>query len=197
MGKYSRHFFLCITLMMGLVLFGNSIEKVVYPYPHGELIESYAAAADVDPLLVAAIIYVESGFNTRAVSSKGARGLMQLMPKTAIWLAEEIGEQGFELEKLFDAETNIMLGTFYLSSLLRQFGSLPVALAAYNGGRGNVKIWLTEKHWTGLRADVAQIPFAETRHYVEKVMRIHEKYQEIWRTKSCSGGNEEANEEQL
>ncbi|SMG57064.1 lytic transglycosylase domain-containing protein [Paraburkholderia susongensis] len=114
------------------------------------LIRIASRAAGVDPALVAAVIDVESGFNRRAVSPAGARGLMQLMPATA---------QGFGVSNVYDPVQNVAAGTLYLGQMLRQFsGNLSYALAAYNAGEANVRTY------GGIP------PFAETQAYVPRVL---------------------------
>jgi len=93
-----------------------------------------AEANGVDPLLVVAVIRTESAFDAYAVSGVGAMGLMQMMPTTGSFLATRRGTTLRHRQTLFDAELNIELGTAYLASLLREFGSVETALLAYNGG---------------------------------------------------------------
>jgi len=93
-----------------------------------------AEANGVDPLLVVAVIRTESAFNAYAVSGVGAMGLMQMMPTTGSFLATQRGTTIRHRQTLFDAELNIELGTAYLASLLREFGTVEAALLAYNGG---------------------------------------------------------------
>lgn len=161
----------------------SNILKVFYPIPHHELIERYASEYEIDPLLVAAMINVESKFSTDAVSPQGASGLMQLMPETAKWIAKKIGKP-YDHNRLFDPEYNLTLGTWYISELRREFNNnLVLILAAYNGGRGNVKIWLEENQWQGNIETISQIPFPETRNYVSKVLRRYRIYEFIYRDK--------------
>lgn len=150
----------------------------LYPLSYKSLIFAYAEANGVDPYLVAAIIRTESGFRPDATSSQGARGLMQIMPETGRWAAARLGIE-FTPDDLYDPEYNIRLGTWYLAELLREFAGDPVlALAAYNGGRANVWRWLEERQWTGEARTLDQIPFAETRRYVARVLRDHQRY--LW-----------------
>jgi len=150
----------------------------LYPLAYKSLIFTYAEANAVDPYLVAAIIRTESGFRPDATSGQGARGLMQIMPETGRWAASRLGLE-FTPDALYDPEYNIKLGTWYLAELLREFAGDPVlALAAYNGGRGNVWTWLEQRQWTGEERTLDQIPFAETRRYVARVLRDHKRY--LW-----------------
>ncbi len=155
--------------------------RLFYPFRYREEITAAAAAQQIDPLLIAAVIQTESGFKEKAVSSKGARGLMQLMPSTAGWIAERKGENDYHPDRLFEPQYNIAFGSWYLADLLRQFGdSEVIALAAYNGGRGHVKRWLEERIWDGSEARIDQIPFGETRAFVERVLKNYRSYQDLY-----------------
>ncbi|MFY9536511.1 MAG: lytic transglycosylase domain-containing protein, partial [Bacillota bacterium] len=137
---------------------------------------------DVDPFLITAVVRVESRFRPEAVSAKGAMGLMQVMPDTSNWIARELGIQGFDTEMLYDPATNLDLGTWYLAFLFRECnGDLVCALGSYNAGRGNVSKWIEEKRWNGTEKDLDSIPFRETRDYVKKVLRLYNKYHEVYR----------------
>ncbi|MCK8499370.1 lytic transglycosylase domain-containing protein [Myxococcus fulvus] len=100
---------------------------------------------NVDPLLVVAVIRCESSFNNYAVSHVGAMGLMQVMPDTGTWLADKAGFRLGRSTNLFDAETNVTLGTAYLADLINRFGSVEKALVAYNAGPGLARRILAKK----------------------------------------------------
>ena len=120
---------------------------------------------DVDASLVMAVVKTESDFNPLALSPRGAVGLMQLMPETAEWIAKK---ENIVSRNLFDSETNLMLGTAYLKYLMERFGSETLAVIAYNAGEGNLKRWISEGR--------EEIPFAETRFYLKKVMLAKKVY---------------------
>jgi soluble lytic murein transglycosylase-like protein len=123
--------------------------------PYGELIYAKAKKYDVDPALVAAVIEQESRFKPRARSQVGARGLMQLMPRTGRWMGAR---------DLYDPEQNVDAGVKYIKYLNKKFnGDLKKTIAAYNGGEGNVA------RYRGVP------PFRETRQYVKKVMKNYDK----------------------
>ncbi|MEW6661491.1 MAG: lytic transglycosylase domain-containing protein [Bacillota bacterium] len=150
-----------------LVVLG--VLRWAYPLEYVDIIRLEAWEKGLDPYLVAAVLRVESRFDPEAVSPKGARGLMQLMPETAQWVAKQAGVK-YHPDKLFDPGYNIKLGTWYLSDLLHEFnGNIWLALAAYNGGRGNVRQWLASRRWLGDVETLHKIPFAETRRFVQKV----------------------------
>lgn len=156
-------------------------KKYLYPFPYQHLIYQYSLENNLDPMLVAGVIRTESKFIATARSPKGATGLMQLMPETAEWVAEKMERSDFKLEDLKDPETNIALGTWYLASLYKEFNDNDVlALAAYNGGRGNVRQWMRQYGWSMTFRDNSQIPFKETREYVGKVIYNKNRYQELY-----------------
>lgn len=106
---------------------------------------------------------------------------MQLMPATAQWIAEKTGQGAVQEEDLFSPEVNIRLGVSYLADLLTQFDNNEIlALAAYNGGRGNVKTWLESGVWDGSEEHIESIPFGETRRYVLKVQAQRQIYDRIY-----------------
>jgi len=184
--KFYRIFYLAIFLLI-LYLFitrANYLARFVYPLHYGEIISAEAQKNELEPLLVAAVVWVESGFNKEAQSSKGALGLMQIMPETGFWVAEQIGMEDFTEEKLYDPLVNITIGTWYLRDLFRQFdGNRYAALAAYNGGRGHVSRWLHSGLWDGSRESLGNIPFPETRSFVLRVEQTYRRYQQIYQRK--------------
>lgn len=155
--------------------------KYVYPFPYQEIIYRYAVETELDPFLIASVMKVESKFDTQARSPKGALGLMQMMPETAIWVAEQMDDGEFTINQLESPEVSIRMGTWYLSSLGKEFKDNQVLmLAAYNGGRGNVKQWMGRYDWTMSFDEVDQIPFLETKNYVDKVLYNKKRYQELY-----------------
>ena len=154
--------------------------KLVFPFYHQEAIEFYATKHDIDPLLVASIIWVESRFDARAESPRGARGLMQIMPETGEWISEQINVP-YDLQRLYDPNHNIRLGCWYLANLRHEFGgNMNLVLAAYNGGRGNVRSWMDAGIWQGDKENIDDIPFGETREYVRRVNMIYQVYQKLY-----------------
>lgn len=157
-------------------------QKIFYPYPYRPIIEKYSSEYGVDPLLVIAVIRAESKFLPQSQSHKGAQGLMQLMPETAKWIAENLGDKNFSQSDLKETEKNIQYGTWYLASLQKEFKNITLVLAAYNGGRGNVNEWIRTQQLdlTNLREE--DIPFRETREYVQRVLQYYTKYITLYRT---------------
>ena len=152
----------------------------IYPYDYRSYIETSAESRRTDPFLVAAVIKHESKFEPRARSDGGARGLMQLMPATAEWIARQLGEP-FTEEYLYDPALNIRYGVWYLAELEREFGGNDIlALAAYNAGRGNVRDWMERFHWTEQFDEIEAIPYPETRFYVRRVLEDREQYKRLY-----------------
>ncbi|MDI6710607.1 MAG: lytic transglycosylase domain-containing protein [Thermoanaerobacterales bacterium] len=177
-----RLWLILLVAILALVLNVERIGRHFYPFPYQEIVFRYAFQEDLDPFLLAAVIKTESNFRATARSRKGALGLMQVMPETGRWVAEETGEPPLLPDDLSDPETNIRLGTRYLGYLHTQFGDDPVlALAAYNAGRSNVIRWLEQARWTGELATLDQIPFPETRRYVRKVLFTQRVYRFLYR----------------
>lgn len=175
--KKMRSRIILILLLLLAVLNFHSIVRILYPLPYHDIITFYGRTYNVDPALIAAVIKAESNFDNKAVSERGARGLMQIMPETGSWAAGQAGEPGYNDDLLFDPETNIKLGTWYLSHLEKEFdGSTVLTLAAYNGGVGNVQDWLAGKTLLNPEDSISKIPFPETRYYVRKVLFYHRLY---------------------
>jgi len=146
-----------------------------YPMKYKDEILLYSKEFDVDAGIIASVANVESSFNEDAKSSKGAIGLMQLMPDTAKWLAGKIGENYSE-DKLYDGEYSIKLGSYYLSLLIKQFGDFKTAVCAYNAGPGNVKNWLNDAGYSKDGKSLNKIPFEETKNYLNKVVKNYNYY---------------------
>ena len=173
--------FIGVLLVAYLIFHSRWYLRRVYPIHYKDIITQYSLENDVDPFLVTAVIRVESRFRPEAVSPKGARGLMQVMPDTGKWIAAELRMREYDLEMLQDPSTNLKLGTWYLAFLRQEYGGdLVLTLAAYNAGRGNVSKWVKEDGWAG-GEDIDSIPFPETREYVKKVLRLYDKYREVYR----------------
>lgn len=150
--------------------------RLLYPFPYREEVFRYAGEFGLDPYLVIAVARVESHLDPKARSPKGAVGLMQLMPATARWAATELGME-YRPELLEDPAYNLRLGSWYMSRLYREFaGQLPLVLAAYNSGHGQVQRWLASRVWDGSLAGLEDIPFPETKRYIRRVNRDYRLY---------------------
>lgn len=175
-----------LSILVGLAVYfmvGDGRQMILqmqYPMNYREIVEKYAVQNDLDPYLVYAVIKTESRFDTEAVSHAGAHGLMQLMEETAQDSAKKLKISVQLPEDLHDPDKNVMLGTCYLKSLLKSYDSLELALAAYNGGTGNVQKWLKDETLSDGKGGLAQIPFEETEKYVKKVMHAYEQYKSLY-----------------
>lgn len=160
------------------------LERVTYKLEYRDLIEHYSIEQGLDPALVASMIYNESRFNPSAVSRVGARGLMQIMPETGAWLAGKFGEAAnYTPDRLFDVNTNLRYGCWYLGYLARTFGGDVVKMAAgYHAGQGRVAEWLKDPAISpdGRTLPVARIPYPDTKQYVERVVKTHAIYRKLY-----------------
>ncbi len=182
-GENIKLLIISIIIAFVITLCIDLIVKTIYPIGYINYIYIYSEKYDVDPYLVAAIVNVESKFDINAKSEKDARGLMQISPVTGKWASKELELKNFTLESLYDPEMNIMIGCWYLSVLSEEFDNeLPLILAAYNGGSGNVNKWLSNRQYSDNGKTLREIPFKETREYVEKVEKNHEMYQKIYKS---------------
>ena len=153
----------------------QAIREVTLPLRHDDIIRQQAAEKDLDPALIAAVIFAESKFRSNERSNAGARGLMQVTPRTARAIARESGGTEFVVGDLTDPDINIRYGTFHLHDLLDAYGgNLVAALAAYNAGSGNVD------EWGGAELEPDDIAFAETQAYVDEVLSKRDEYREAY-----------------
>lgn len=158
------------------------ILKQLYPRTYSEYVVKYSNEYGVDPLLVYAVIKAESNFDKDVVSSRNAKGVMQLMDKTAEEVAGNmVILDDYNSEMLFDAETNIKIGTKYLSELIEKYKSYQVAVAAYNAGTGTVDRWIEMGTIKADGSDIEKIPYKETNMYVRKIIRDYEIYKNLYK----------------
>jgi soluble lytic murein transglycosylase len=156
----------------------RQILRMYYPLKYYDWIVEYSKQRGLDPFLVMALIRQESSYNPNVKSAVNATGLMQIMPATGNELARKLHK--FGSPKLTDPKTNIELGTFYLKTVISWVGgSEELALAAYNGGIGNVRKW--QGAFRGKRPDefIESIPFSETRGYVKRITMMRSTYEEL------------------
>lgn len=143
--------------------------------------EKYSEENGLDRYLVYAVIKAESNFNPNVKSNADARGLMQLMEETAVERSNVIDNEDVEAYDLYDPETNIKLGTSYLSYLLNLYdGNTVLAIIAYNAGMGNVQQWIKDGVIKSDGSDIENIPFKETENYVRKILRDYQMYLKIY-----------------
>jgi len=163
---------LAVGVLVASGKFDEAIQELTLPLRHEDIIRQQAAEKNVDAALIAAVIYSESKFSDQT-SSAGARGLMQITPEAANEIERLSGGTSFKIDDLSNSEINIRYGTFLLRELLARFDDdEAAALAAYNAGPSNAE------EWGGSSLTVAEIPFPETRAYVEEVLEKREAYRD-------------------
>lgn len=146
-----------------------------YPMKYKNEIVNYSSMYNLDSALIASVINVESGYNENSISSKGAIGLMQLMPKTAEWIANK-NQIIYDKDKLIDSSYNLNLGCLYLKYLIELFNNEKNAICAYNAGLGNVTNWLKNKEYSDDGFVLKTIPFKETNDYLNRVYKNYHYY---------------------
>lgn len=176
MYKYSRLF---VLIGIGLCVI---VCYQLYPRQYKELVYHYANQYQVDPLLIYAMMRVESRSNPNAISRSGAKGLMQIMDKTGAWGAEQIAIQDYTHDRLFKPEVNLHIGCWYFSKLMKQYNdNIDLALAAYNAGSGNIAKWRKNPIYSKDGKSLDVIPFKETNLYIKRVKRDYKIYQILYR----------------
>ncbi len=170
---------LCIILVLSLVKPGYTlVMKALFPLRYNEYIKTYSDKYDLDRYLVMALIKAESNYIYDAHSIV-ARGLMQITDETADWIAAKLSLEHYDI---LEPETNINMGCFYLSYLLDYYNdNEQLALAAYNAGMGNVNKWLSSKEYSQSGKTLDNIPFLETRQYIDKIERNKEIYIKLYK----------------
>jgi soluble lytic murein transglycosylase len=167
-----------LAVVFGLRPVENIIREVTLPLRHDDIIRQQAREKHVDPALIAAVIYEESKFRDQT-SHAGARGLMQITPRTADFIARRSGGTRFTEDDLATPQINIAYGTYYLRYLIDRYdGNEELAIAAYNAGETNVDRWVRAAGGPGGFDVDRDIPFPETRHYVHGVEKHRKQYRE-------------------
>lgn len=147
-----------------------------------DIIEKYSTQYGVDPAYVAAVVFVESSHDSKIESSAGAIGLMQIVPSTGQWIADNMGLSHFEADMLFDPETNIKLGCWFISYLIDLFdGNVQNATIAYNAGPTSVFNWLADSRYSSDGKNIDTIPYEETKSYVDQIDSYYDIYKSIYR----------------
>jgi soluble lytic murein transglycosylase len=174
-----------VTVTVGLVaLIASRIEHAPgnagLPLTDAAVIREQAVDKHLDPALIAGVIYAETKFEPRT-SSAGALGLMQLLPATADYIAHLSGGVRFTTSDLATPKINVAYGSWYLRYLLDHYeGDEMLAVAAYNGGLANVDAWVAKARGEGGTLRIADIPFPETRAYVQRVLRAQAEYRAMY-----------------
>ncbi|OWZ83315.1 lytic transglycosylase domain-containing protein [Natranaerobius trueperi] len=183
--KSSKYLFIILSLMLVITVIINlvipKLWEMFYPLHYEQEIYHVSEKHDIDPYLLFSIIKVESKFDSKAVSNSGALGLMQIMPSTGAWAANEISIESFEYDDLLEHKTNLEIGAWYFDYLKNEFNDdLVKTLAAYNAGQGKVREWIETNVWDGTTEDIESIPYGETRSYIERVLLNYKRYEDIY-----------------
>jgi len=180
--KYLYRIIILFILAVTFFILTNSsidlwtVRRNLAPVRYQSEISKYADKFALDEELLTALIYVESRFDQYSKSPKGAIGLMQLMPSTANWVADQLGYNNFNLADLDDPELNIKFGSWYFAYLYQKFDKdLIITIAAYNAGENNVRKWINNG-WEGNLQQ--ELPFLETDNFVRRVISTREYYKQ-------------------
>ena len=176
--RISKILWIVIFLLLTLFVFGKCIKRI-FPNRYLECIEN--CENDIDPLFILSIIKVESDFKENACSNKGAKGLMQIMDDTALWISKKIGFRDFTPDMLYKTNDNIRIGVWYLNWLKGKYKNDDLVLVAYNAGTGNLNKWLQDSSISRNGKDLNYIPFEETSNYLLKVKFTYRMYKAIYR----------------
>ena len=174
-------FILVVTVLTLSVFVGGKVAiRMLYPTTYSELVEKYCEEYGVEKSLMFAIIKTESNFRADAVSDAGARGLTQILPETFEWLRSKTGEK-LSSDMLFDSEVSIRYGTYMISILLKEFdNNRETAIAAYHAGIGIVGRWLEDEKYSYDGKNLKEIPYNDTKLYVENVKTAIAIYENIY-----------------
>lgn len=182
MRKWKTFFKSLIAIVVILVVLYIYSKTFIYRTTYLEYIEEGVKGTSIDPYLILSMIRVESGFNTNAISSKEAKGLMQVKESTYEDVKSSFENRNEEID-IFDPETNIKVGIAYFQKLIRRYnGNYYIALLAYNGGMGNVDTWI-RKGIIPKDLDteiVPEVPFNETKNYLKKVISTYNIYKFLY-----------------
>ena len=179
---------LAIVLILGILVVSGvlmskatkSLEHEAYPRTYREIIETKADEYQVPISVIYAVIFQESRFDPNAESVDGARGLMQIVEITHEWIDYYQGESKGSWDDLYDPEINLDYGIWLLGYCYREFGNWETVYAAYNAGINRVKNWLLDPTYSEDGVTLKEIPFEETRKYVEKVSLYRKCYQTVY-----------------
>ena len=166
--------------------YSEKMHRFWYPLAFRKEVEEVSRKNGIDPMVALSVMREESRFDPDARSVAGARGLMQLMPRTAYRLDRKVNVGISSESEINDVGTNIRLGVYYLKSLFDEFGSLPHVLAAYNAGEAAVKRWWEKGNYRAVDEFIEDIPYSETRHYVKKVITSYYQYKKFSPSESAS-----------
>ena len=176
-----------LILLIGIAMIFDvptKVMKILYPIKYENFVDEYSKKYEIDKNLIYSIIKAESNFTENAESSKGAKGLMQLMPNTAKDILKKMDNMNIseiEIEtKLLEPQFNIEIGTKYISILIDKYKNKELALVAYNAGSGNVDNWIQKGILKEDGSDIENVPYKETNNYVRKILQNYKIYTELY-----------------
>lgn len=177
---------LVVLALAGTLLFStfqDKIERWEYPLRYQEYVEYYAGKYAIDPMILYAFIRTESNFDPDVDSNAGARGLMQITEVTFDWIKTKIAPtEDLTFDDLYDPETNIRFGTFFISYCLKKYNNhLATAAAAYHNGVGAVDTLLAEEQYSTDGITLDHYPYPQMRQYVKKITESYQRYSEIYK----------------
>lgn len=169
-------------LLMALPPLAREADRLLYPRKYSRQVEQWAAEYELDPLLVYAFIRTESGFDPAATSSVEARGLMQMTEETFIWLRSKIApDEGLLFANLYDPETSIRFGCYYLHLCMERYnGDVATVAAAYHSGWGTVDALLQMEEHSADGETLQGFPYNQMNHYVKIITSCYARYQRIY-----------------
>ena len=173
---------LALVLLVAAPHLWHRAEQLLYPRKYEQLVDQWAQIYNLDPLLVDAFIRTESGFDSAATSSVDARGLMQMTEETFIWLRSKIApDEGLVFANLYDPETSIRFGCYYLHLCMERYnGDVATAAAAYHSGWGTVDALLQIEEHSSDGETLQGFPYNQMNHYVKKITSGYANYQRIY-----------------
>lgn len=172
-GKYFLAFLLTVIFVVGGLF---AFYKIRYPVKYQDEIAKYSDSYSLDRTMVASLINEESSFNPNAVSKAGAIGLMQITPSTGQFVANKLGDTNYDASQLFEPDTNIKYGCYYLKYLREKFVDTKVVLTAYNAGETTVRLWLKDKQYSTDGVTLSKIPYNVTDNYTTKIINGMKHY---------------------
>lgn len=186
MTKQKKLFYFILIILIAVTFatvfssFYDTFLLEAYPRKYSEQVSAMSIEYNIPEAIIYAVIKIESNFDENAVSSAGAIGLMQIMPSTFEWLTKDVLKENLPTSSLNDPNINIKYGVILLSRLYKYYGNWKTALAAYNAGMGNVNKWLENRNFSDRFGNLKNIPFEETRQYIEKVTRTIKAYNKLY-----------------
>lgn len=173
----------CVLAIAALPVYRWLKDEHYYPVQYSDFVDKWAAEYHVAPSLVFAVIRTESGFNPKAESAVGARGLMQMTESTFTWIKDKIApEEDVVFSDLYSPEISIRFGTYLLALSLNKYGGdVPTAAASYHSGWGTVDALLKNPEYSEDGVRLYVFPFGQMKHYVYKISKSYEKYQLIYK----------------